>query len=226
MILVERRVEALDAHGCAAWARAPFASIIVPSGAGTPFAGVIEANPLERPPPVPAEAPGGRIVTASGWLGGGDGADFRTWSRPGWDALHAMCDAVTPELARAGLTLLLTPRAGHVLGDVQSARTWLGERAGEPVGLLLDPAALLTDAMVADAADHLERAYDALGGEPGVAGVRLTNVAFDGGVARATPVHRGVLAADPLVRFRDTGLPLVLLDDEVAAQEAVLGAAR
>lgn len=124
------------------------------------------------------------------------------------------------------------PAAAHVLSDPQSCLTFLRARAGQPFGLMLDPALLLTPAMLGRAEDHLRRAMEALGRHPAVAALRLTNIqisrAEQGPSLRPEPLHRGVLDARLLASLAAAhtppDLPLVLLPEQVETQTALLAA--
>lgn len=112
-----------------------------------------------------AQAPRGeRTIAWSGWMGESSGdRDFRTWAPEAWARLDAACDRLIPELRDRGAELILRPHSAHVLSDVPSCLHFLRKREGQGVGLLLDPVAMLTGAMLTDAADYLERILWALG---------------------------------------------------------------
>ena len=88
-----------------------------------------------------------------------------TWTRASVEALHAACrrclDAIAP-----GATLLLWPRADQLVSDIPSGLSLLRVFEGEPLGLVLDPDAMVTASMREHRADHLDRFADALASQP------------------------------------------------------------
>jgi hypothetical protein len=121
----------------------------------------------------------------------------------------------------------LRPHVRHVLSDPQSCATFFRAREGQPIRLLLEPAAFLTGSMLSMAEDHLQRAFDALAGMAATAAILLTNVErVDGDDDRLlrVPVHLGAL--DPILLIRPwrtwREIPVVLLDEEFDAQRALL----
>jgi len=108
----------------------------------------------------------GRVVVRSGSL---DGPAFETWGPKGWEALEARCESIVESEA----TLLVLPHAGDVLSDVQRCLKFLDRwaEAIEPIGLIVDPAALMTESMLDREADHLGRMAASLISRRGVAGV-------------------------------------------------------
>jgi hypothetical protein len=103
------------------------------------------------------------------------------------------------------------PHHRHVLSDVQGSLSFLRERQGQPFGIALSPADLLTPDMLKDADDHLARAIGSLGHladvvmvedvRPGPEG--LERVPFGEGVLPvgryASLIREHVPAATPLV---------------------------
>jgi hypothetical protein len=186
------------------------------------------------------EARGGRLVLYSGWLGGGarpqDGIfprhdeDHRTWMPQAHIALDQAWAHLREESAERGITVLLRPHARHVLSDPHSCLAFLRRQEGEPakaggLGLIPDPAALLTEAMLPRAEDHLRRAFETLGGHPRTAAVILSNVQPASGDLCPAPLHRGVVdprAIAALARRHAAGVPWVILNDDVEAQLAML----
>lgn len=155
--------------------------------------------------------------------------DVRTWGPEGMAALNEACDAGVARAAAAGGRLLVRPHARHVLSDVQRCLTFMLKRQGQPLGLLLDPAALLDSTMLGRAADHLRRAIETLG--PVADAVWLTNVS---GGARASlddtdddhhltpvPLHRGLIAPTILLdlvrRCVPASTPLIVGSEEEAS---------
>ncbi|MDX2132270.1 MAG: hypothetical protein SFY69_09475 [Planctomycetota bacterium] len=85
--------------------------------------------------------------------------DGPAWLPGARGAMAERLDALEARVTDGVLVVL--PHAEGVISDVPSTRTML--RARERWWLLLDPLALLTPAMLADAPDHLSRVFDALG---------------------------------------------------------------
>ncbi len=128
---------------------------------------------------LPGKLPGdGRVVVRSGSL---DGPAFETWGPKGWEALQARCEA----LAGSGAELLVLPHAGDVLSDVQRCLKFLDRWAevATPIGLVLDPSALMTESMLDRAADHLGRMAASLLSRRGVAGVVVPDEAKSGRIS-------------------------------------------
>lgn len=202
---------------------------IVPVAGGTPWADVLDDNPLDaagwRPP---GAATGARVVAWSGRLteaGAGDAAVPRTWGPAGRAALDALCDRLAPDLDAAGRTLLFRPRAGDVLSDAPSSAAFLHARAGGPFGLLLDPAAMLTPGMILRAGDHVARLLGALAGHPSVAGVVLMNVRLARGGMEPAPLTDGAIAPASIVgawRAAGAPTPVVIADERIEDQLALL----
>jgi len=127
---------------------------------GEPIAAVAPGNPLAiQPGEAAAGLPDAPVVIA--WSGGlGEdlfSRDPRTWLPPGRAALERWLDAALPVMERRGGRLLVRPHARHVVSDAHTAVSLLDARAGAPLGLALDPAALLEASMLADLDDHMVR---------------------------------------------------------------------
>lgn len=84
-------------------------------------------------------------------------AAFASWSNAGWTALE---DAVRAIIEPNPTPTLLWPGRGSVLSDAVSTLSFA--RRHERVGLVIDPVAWITNAMAADAPDHLDRFASAL----------------------------------------------------------------
>lgn len=100
----------------------------------------------------PVEPQPGLFVVDSGW---DDRAPHLAWRPQAWRSTLLRWTALAAASPAAGCTPLLHPRAGHTIGDAQRAATFL--REAPAARLALEPAALLTPAMVPDAAEHLDR---------------------------------------------------------------------
>lgn len=107
---------------------------------------------------------GAALIVRTGWLGEChtiDGGE-RVWTpHPAqWlgDA-RARFDASVDALLGAldGRPLWLWPHARHVLSDGPSLRRWLEDRGEDAPGVLLEPSALLTEPMLGEAEEHLDR---------------------------------------------------------------------
>jgi len=172
----------------------------------------IEGNPLDPDFLLELELPGSRAILWSGSLGESLFADEpRNWMPAGRAALAAFCDGAARPLALAGKLMCFRPHHRHVLSDVQGSLSFLRERQGQPFGIALSPADLLTPDMLKDADDHLARAIGSLGHladavmvedvRPGPDG--LERVPFGEGVLPvgryASLIREHVPAATPLV---------------------------
>lgn len=111
--------------------------------------------------------------------------DPQTWTKPGQAALDAALDRVLPafNLTRP---LLLRQHARHVLSDAPRSLNLLRARTNQPLGLILDPAAMLEPSMLIHAEDHYRRVLGALADHPAVAAIIVTGareIAHDDGPA-------------------------------------------
>jgi hypothetical protein len=119
------------------------------------------------------------------------------------------------------------PSTNGVLSDVPSTGSFFRANQGGPFRLFLDPASLLTPEMLPKAEDHLERIFSALAGS--ASAILLANVEPLGGVegVQLSPLTRGVLSPRVMVdlwrEHADPGTPVVLLDEDVPGQRAMLG---
>lgn len=119
----------------------------------------------------------------------------------------------------------LWPSTGGVLSDVPSTQTFFRSTAG--FRLLLDPASLLTPAMIPKAEDHLERIMAGLGEL--ASAVLLANIEplGDAEGVQLAPLTRGVLSPKIIIDAWRRHVPaetlVVLLDEDLAGQRALLG---
>lgn len=171
-----------------------------------------------------------RVVASVGGLGGGGedaGAEalLRVLSGEGLARLIEAMEETSVRLAELGTRLCVRPGAGEVVSDIPSCLTLLRSPVAARVGLVVEPAGLLTPSMVERADDHLERIYSALGEHPGVDAVVLSSPD-----ARARPVglHHGEGLVDGrrvielAARFCGPGVDWMILDDEPAGQVELL----
>lgn len=123
-----------------------------------------------------------RLVAWSGWLADPLAThhwprDPRSWTTDSRATLDAALDrllAIAP--FTTGTSLLLRPHARHLLSDIPRCLNLLRSRANQPLGLVLDPAAMLEPSMLNHAEDHCRRILEALADHPAVAGVVVTNI--------------------------------------------------
>lgn len=121
----------------------------------------------------------------------------------------------------------LWPSADGVLSDVPSTGSFFRSREGGKLRLFLDPVSMLTRDMLPKAEDHLTRIFSALAGL--AAAILLANVEPLGSVegVQLSPLTRGVLSPRVMVElwreFGPAGTPVVVLDEDVAGQRALLG---
>lgn len=153
--------------------------------------------------------------------------DPRTWTALGWETLEARLAEVLPMFEAADARLLLRPHVRHVISDAPSIRRILGKFETPALGILLEPAAMLTAAMAADARDHLTRMLEALAHHERVAAILLTGAQrpdphHDEETLIPAPLTTGVLdRQDLLAILREHGpfeRPLALFDQDVPAQ--------
>ncbi|MEO1007412.1 MAG: hypothetical protein AAFX79_02490 [Planctomycetota bacterium] len=182
---------------------------------------------------------GETVVLWSGWLGpDADAARYRfpagapTWTPDAWAAFEDVLGATLAEASRRGTQILLRPHSRHMASDVPSIQKTLSLFEDPRLGLLLDPAMMLSADMLPDAADHLLRILEALGGHPRTAAVLLTGVeraGSDGDPPTPCPLSHGEFDREDLLGvLRAAGpreTPIAILDDEVDAQERLLAEA-
>ncbi len=89
-------------------------------------------------------------------------SDFRLWNE-GLDLLRERIDTLAPVLEERNARLLLRPALGLVLSDPHSIWALLEKLPACPIGVLVDPVAMLTPEMMDHAEDHLPRMFDKLG---------------------------------------------------------------
>lgn len=211
------------------WHSAPDGAALLPGDADDstpPFARFARANPLTDDPRVlaveHADAP--RLLTGSGRIDASDPDDaaraaVRTWSSQSWATLSRFC----AEIAKSGLRLWLLPASGDVLSDAPRTTAFTAEHPG--LGFVLEPAALLTPAMLDHADDHLDRIARSLGNHPACAALFIADARVVGGSLVRCPIGRGTIGARRLAAFIAScraDLPVVLLADAAEDQLAAL----
>jgi sugar phosphate isomerase/epimerase len=166
----------------------------------------------------------GRLICRPGSVGRGE-ADVWTLSpsEPGaaWlpraaTAFDAAVDQLMPRIREggAGAQLIVWPGVGHALSDVPSTLSFLRKRERDGVGVLVDPASLLTAEMFARAEEHLERIIAALAGHPSAAALLVANVVAAGESTRVVPLGAGAIDAGVIERAIEAApasLPRVVL---------------
>ncbi len=166
------------------------------------------------------------VVCRSGWTGEG-----RSWMPAARGELARAMATLVPEIGRHERELWLWPGAAHVLSDAPSAMSFVRDLDEARVGVLFDPASLLTREMLAHAEEHLERLFELFAGCESVRATLLANIEPEGGVegVRLRALHRGVLNPGLIAglwRRHLSRLPLVVLDEDVAGQATVIEADR
>ena len=193
---------------------------------------------LDSPDPTASQT----VVAWSGWFdenarpeSGVFHHDPRSWLAEGWETLESRLTQVLPAFEVANARLLLRPHVRHVISDAPSVRRILTRFESPALGILLEPAAMLTAAMADDAQDHLTRILEALAHNPRIAAILLTG-AERPALGEPTPEHDDLLVPAPLTRgtldyhdllavLRAHGpfqRPLALYDEDVAAQLEML----
>lgn len=186
----------------------------------------------------PEPQPNQTLIAWSGWFddqadpqSGVFHHDPRTWTAIGWETLEARLAEILPMFEAAGTRLLLRPHVRHVISDAPAIRRVLGLFETSALGILLEPAAMLTAGMAADARDHLTRILEALARHERVAAVLMTG-AERPALGEADGEHDDILVPAPLSRgcidyhdllavLTDHGpfeRPLALYDEDVPAQ--------
>lgn len=163
------------------------------------------------------------VVCRSGWTEEG-----LSWMPGARGELSRALTMLVPELHRRGRELWLWPGAAHVLSDAPSTMSFVRTLAEARVGVLFDPASLLTREMLAHSEEHLERLFELFASLESVRATLLANIEPEGGVegVRLRALHRGALSPGLLAglwRRHLAHLPLIVLDEDVAGQEAVVG---
>lgn len=133
-----------------------------------PLAYWVEGHVLAQPDAAPGSL---TVATWSGSLAGGGepfAADVRNWSQAARNQLHDKLDRLmkVAGFKQATGRLLLRPHARHILSDWHTCARFMAQRglAGDlRTALLADPAALLTEQMLARSAEHLERTLEQIG---------------------------------------------------------------
>lgn len=170
---------------------------------GTIEAVLLDINPLAN---AGASLPSGIsapvAVVRSGWIepDSDDETDFadaarRTWSGEGRERFDLAWSGVQEQAEMRGVRLWLCPHAGDVIGDVPALRALASGAAPSGSGVLLEPAGLLTESMIPDAADHFGRLLEPLEASGLVRIVLVTNT--DG--ETRTPIRDGRIDPDVLL---------------------------
>ncbi len=192
------------------------------------LASTMRSNPLGSNWLLDVDCPGARIVSWSGTLGEMLlDAEPRNWMKPGFDALRAFCDEVSPQLVAHERTLCFQPHARHVLSDVQAAMRFLNDREQEPFEIALAPGSLLERSMLEKIEDHLHRAFEALGSR---CSMLVLHDALPGeqddAPLNAVPLGRGVLpqglVRELMDRYVPDETPIVLMPQAIDEQLAWL----
>lgn len=153
-----------------------------------------------------------------------DGPPMLPWMPAARSAFQAAIETLRSKPPAVG-EFWLWPSCGGVLSDVPSTQTFFRGTAG--FRLFLDPASLLTPAMIPKAEDHLDRIMAGLGSL--ASAVLLANIEPLGDVegVQLSPLTRGVLSPKIVIdawrRHIPAETPVVLLDEDLAGQRALLG---
>jgi sugar phosphate isomerase/epimerase len=126
-----------------------------------------------------------------------------------WSDLHRTLDRLLPAAAQAGVRLGIEPEPGNVVRDATTAARLLDELGPDaPVGIVLDPANLLSPETIPRQAEIIASAIDLLG--PRVISIQAKDVVASGSAAAGSglmdyPAVLGQLARLPPV-------PLIVQD--------------
>lgn len=221
-----KRLPQLTGEGRAGWLRDWQASDLVVDAEGGETRAVVSALSVGPAAGVGVPAEATVILRTGGSRRGGleaeDMPDF-AWMPKARERFRASIERLE---ARPG-EYWLWPSAEGVLSDVPSTRSFFCSREGGNLRLLLDPASMLTRDMLPKAEDHLARIFAGLGGI--AAAILLANIEPHGGLegVQLSTLTRGVLSPKVVVElwreFGSEGTPVVVLDEDVAGQRAVLG---
>jgi sugar phosphate isomerase/epimerase len=81
-----------------------------------------------------------------------------------WRDLHAAFDQLEPIAAQYDVMLGIEPEHGNIIADAALAHHFLTERSGAPIGIIFDPANLVTGHEFSSWASMIAAAIDMLGG--------------------------------------------------------------
>lgn len=185
------------------------------------WARVSSANVLDARPDQIVGAGVARVVVRSGWMAmDPDAGPVLSWTAGPRAKLDQAIEGLLPVLRERGATLLIRPALGDMVSDIPSALGIIRKWSNQPVGLLVEPSALLTESMIERVADHLQRIGEALGEHDATAGILLTNVAFPHGTAKRVPTGDGVIPPAMLDDFaraaHAAGKPVIVLPEDAS----------
>jgi hypothetical protein len=160
---------------------------------------------------------GALIVTIEGAASGGA---FESWGPAGRARLDATLRGLI-DLARArNLEVWVRPAAESLVSDLPTLVQLARRHEADPIRILLEPAALLTDTMLATADDFVERCAEAVVPMSAVVAVLVTNT---GG----KPVQEGPISRRALAGLWRAALahrkPVALRGERVEEQRRWLG---
>ncbi len=150
--------------------------------------------------PTPTTA---RLVVRSGWVERDPDRPTLSWTAPVRSQVDQALETALTTCAQAGATLLLHPTASDLISDIPSTLGVLRKWSAQPLGIVLEPAALFTEGMIARAEDHLQRMGEALGEHPSTHAVLISNVNFTLEGTERTPIDKGQLPPSMLRDFAD-----------------------
>lgn len=206
------------------------------------LAAIDRSNVLVSPVPEPPAAVFERVLCWSGTLAASlVESSPHNWTPRGRAAFDAYCDAVREPLTRTGRTILFQPHARHVLSDIPGCVRFVRERVhmGQPFGLALSPATMLTQRLVRNSLDdYLARVFETLGGDASVVvlyDIRPSPAAVpddrdgDDAVPEVVPLGEGVLprglVRELLRAYVAPETPIVMMNVNVESQRGwLLGA--
>lgn len=197
---------------------------------GGVWARLWRGNPLEATPPAADDAE--PCVAWTGWTGVGE--PEREVFEPGFVWQEAVWDRLGDRLSGAGL--MIRPHARHVVGDVNALRAWQTKHGTGPdqAGVVLEPAALFTPAMVKQADSHLDRIALGARNIGNVRAVVVSNASLTacdwGEELEPTGLGGGALPAELVaaccvVTASAHGVPVVLRDGSYEADASAVSAA-
>lgn len=132
-----------------------------------------------------------------------------------WSDLRSTLEVLMESARTAGVTLGVEPEAGNVIRNAATAERLLDEIGHDaPVGIIFDPANLLSPATIADQGHILTDAIARLG--PRIIGAQAKDVVGEGYAAAGT----GSMDYQLVFRLLDSISPLPLIVQDVAADDA------
>jgi len=148
------------------------------------------------------------------------------WLPDGRARIEMFFAGVAERAASAGVRVLVRPHAATGLSDLPGCVAF-HRTFGDRLGLIAEPAALLTPETLEKQDELVARAGQVFAALESVAAVGVSNAAPAGDGLSPAPVHRGKAEVGPLLRalapLIERGLPLLAVDADRDVQKAAVG---